>query len=143
MIALDTNILVHARRREMPHHARAYQLLKDLAEGDAPWALFWPCVYEFLRVVTHPRVFAPPTPIEQALDGVEALMASPSVVLLGEGSAHRGHLRRVVLDGKATGNLVFDAHIAALAIEHGVRVLLTTDRDFGRFSGLTVEDPFA
>jgi len=142
MIALDTNILVYARRRESPHHAAALKLLKKLAEGDEPWALAWPCIYEFLRVVTHRRVFDPPTSLESALCDVESLLESPSLVLLGEGPSHAGHMRRVLLSGRVAGNLVHDAHIAALAIEHGVREFWTTDRDFDRFSNLTSRNPF-
>ena len=123
--------------------AGARTLLRRLAEGDTPWALPWPCVYEFLRVVTHPRVFAPPTDLDTALEDLESLLASPSLVLLGEGPAHLGHLRRSVTDGRTTGNLVHDAHIAALVLEHGAHELWTTDRDFGRFTGLTIKDPFA
>jgi toxin-antitoxin system PIN domain toxin len=143
VIAVDTNILVYARREELPQHRKARALLAQLAEGDAPWALPWPCVYEFLRVVTHPRVFDPPTDLGVALEDLESLLGSPSLVLLGEGPAHGGHLRRVVTEGRATGNLVHDAHIAALIVEHGARELLTTDRDFARFPGIRVRDPFA
>jgi uncharacterized protein len=142
VIALDTNLLVHARREETEHHAAAALLLGSLAEGDEPWALPWPCVCEFLRVVSHPRVFNPPTPMARALEDVESLLASPSVVLLGEGPAHFTHLRRLAA-GNVTGNLVHDAHIAALAVEHGVTELLTLDRDFSRFSGLRCRNPFA
>lgn len=141
MIALDTNLLVYARRAELPEHRAARALLTRLAEGDEPWALAWPCVYEFLRVVTHPRVFDPPTPLARALDDLESLLASPSLVLLGEGPAHAGHLRRMVEGGGATGNLVHDAHIAALAVEHGVGELWTADRDFARFPGLRIRNP--
>ena len=143
MIALDTNILLHARRQELPHHRAAAALLRGLAEGEVPWALPWPCVYEFLRVVTHPRVFAPPTPAGAALDDLDSLLASPSLIMLGEGPAHRAHLRRAVESGRVAGNLVHDAHIAALCVEHGVTELLTIDRDFARFPGLQSRDPFS
>lgn len=142
MIALDTNILLHARRRELAHHAAAARLLRELAEGDAPWALPWPCVYEYLRVVTHPRVFKPPTPIGDALEDLEGLLESPSLVLLGEGPGHAGHLLRTLADDAATGNLLHDAHIAALVQEHGVRELLTLDRDFARFPAVRARNPF-
>jgi hypothetical protein len=143
VIALDTNLLVDARREELPEHRAAVALLTRLAEGDEPWALAWPCVYEFLRVVTHPRVFNPPTPVERALDDLESLLASPSLVMIGEGPAHAGHLRRMVEGGGAVGNLVHDAHIAALAVEHGVTELWTADRDFARFPGLRIRNPIA
>lgn len=142
MIALDTNILVYARRQEAPHHREALRLLTELAEGAAPWALPWPCVYEFLRVVTHHRLFQPPTPLEAALEDLESLLDSPSLTLLGEGPSHTAHFRETVLAGDAVGNLVHDAHIAALLREHGVRELLTLDRDFARFPGLRVRNPF-
>ena len=143
MIAVDTNILVYARRVEAPHHNRALALLTELAQGELPWALPWPCVYEFLRVVTHPRVFDPPTDIDAALEDIGSLLESPSVVLLGEGPTHAAHLRRSVLDGRTAGNLVYDAHIAALCIEHGVRELLTADRDMTRFAALRIKNPFS
>lgn len=143
MIALDTNILVYARRQETPHHLKARELLEGFAEGRQPWALAWPCVYEFLRVITHPRVFDPPTELAPALADLESLLDSPSLVMLGEGPAHLGFLRQAVMSGRTTGNLIHDAHIVALLLENGVREIWTADRDFARFSGLRVVDPFA
>ena len=141
MIALDTNLLVYARREEVTQHREARRLLESLAHGDEPWALPWPCVYEFLRVITHPRVFDPPTDLDRALEDLESLLASPSLVMLGEGPAHASHLRHMVDGGRTTGNLVHDAHIAALALEHGVREIWTLDRDFARFPGLRTRNP--
>jgi uncharacterized protein len=141
VIAVDTNILVYARRGESAHHQAAARLLRELAEGQAAWALPWPCVYEFLRVVTHPRVFDPPTDLDAAVEDLLSLLGSPSLTLLGEGPDHPSHLRRAVRAGRAAGNLAHDAHIAALAFEHGVRELWTTDRDFARFPGLTIRNP--
>jgi predicted nucleic acid-binding protein len=77
-----------------------------------------------------------------ALEDLDSLLASPSLMLLGEGPAHAGHLRRLVAKAGVVGNLVHDAHIAALALEHGVRELLTLDRDFARFSDLRARNPF-
>jgi toxin-antitoxin system PIN domain toxin len=143
MIALDTHVLVYALRAETPFHTRARKLLGDLARGKKPWALAWPCIYEFLRVVTHPRVFLPPTPVDIALADLQILLDSPSLSMLGEGPSHWKQLRTMVIDGVARGNLVYDAHIAALLSEHGVTEFLTSDRDFTRFPGLRVRNPFA
>ncbi len=142
MIALDTNVLVYARRREAPHHAKAKALLHRLANGDEPWAIPWPCIYEYLRVVTHPKVFDPPTDLEAALAGLESLLDSPTLVLLGEGPSHRAQMARLARAGSVSGNLVHDAHIAALVVEHGVSELWTADRDFARFGGVRARDPF-
>ena len=142
MIALDTNVLVAARREELAHHAQARRLLARLASGEDPWALPWPCVYEFLRVVTHRRVFRPLTPLARAVEDVVHLLAAPSLVMLGEGTAHAAHLERQVLAGEAAGNLACDAHIAALCIEHGVTELWTLDRGLARFPGLKIANPF-
>ena len=142
MIALDTNVLVYARRSEAPHHERAHKLLASLAEGEEPWALPWPCVYEYVRVVTHPRVFDPPSDLGKVLDDLASLLESPSLSLLGEGPTHLAWFFEVVGDGAAAGNLAHDAHIAALCREHGVRELWSADRDFRRFVGLQARDPF-
>ena len=141
MIAVDTNILVYARREETPFHKRAKAILENLALGDRPWALPWPCIYEFLRVVTHPRVFDPPSDPELVIEGLQSLFRSPSLVLLGEGPSHMGSMKQAILSSRSSGNLVHDAHIAALLLEHGVDELWTHDRDFGRFPGLRVRFP--
>lgn len=132
-----------ARREETPFHRDAVRLLREFATGSEPWAIPWPCIYEFLRVVTDPRVFDPPTPLDAALEDLGRLLESPSLSLLGEGPAHPSHLTRTLRTGEVSGNLVHDGHIAALCIEHGVRVLLTADRDFTRFAPLKVRNPFA
>lgn len=142
MIAIDTNFLVYARRIESIYHTEAKRLLAELSEDLRPWAIPWPCVYEFLRVVTHPRVFKPPTQLARALEDLDQLLDSPAITLLGEGPSHRAHLRNMVTAGRATGNIAHDAHIAALLREHGVREFWTTDKDFHRFPGIAVRNPF-
>lgn len=141
MRAVDTNVLVYAEIVSSTHHETARRLLGELAEGVVPWAIPWPCVYEFLRVVTHARVFSPPMPAALALEDLRRILASPTLVMLGETERHAEILQRVVRESGATGNLLHDAHIAALCIEHGVSELLTGDRDFGRFS-LRISNPF-
>jgi toxin-antitoxin system PIN domain toxin len=142
MRAVDTSVLVYAEMTTSRHHAAARRLLGALAEGARPWAIPWPCLYEFLRVVTHPRVFHPPAPLEIALADVSNLLASPSLVLLSETPRHADIMAGVLAHSGTVGNLVHDAHIAALCLEHGVSELLTGDRDFARFPGLRVEHPF-
>ncbi|HET8648154.1 MAG TPA: TA system VapC family ribonuclease toxin [Vicinamibacteria bacterium] len=141
MIAIDTNVLVYAHREDSPWHERAYESIARLAEGRAPWAIPWPCLHEFLAIVTHPRIYAPPTPLDQAIDQVEAWSEAPALVLLGEGADYWPALRRALEAGRITGGQVHDARVAALCAYHGVRELWTADRDFGRFPGLTVRNP--
>lgn len=143
MQAVDTNVLVCAEVVSSRFHDRAQKLLQSLAEGSAPWAIPWPCVYEFLRVVTHPRVFHPPVPLDLALKDLRELLDSPSLMLLSETERHPAILESVIRQANTTGNQTHDAHIVALCIEHGVSEVLTGDRDFTRFKGLHAVDPFA
>jgi toxin-antitoxin system PIN domain toxin len=142
MRAVDTNVLVFAQIDSAAEHDVARELLTQLAEDPTPWAIPWPCVYEFLRVVTHPRVFNPPVPMARAMATVRTLLASPTLVMLGESPRHLETMERVLNDSAATGNLVHDAHIAALCIENGVSELFTGDRDFARFPEVRVTNPF-
>jgi len=141
MIALDTNILVYAHRRDSAFHVPALETLARLGNGTAHWAIPWPCVHEFLSVVTHPRIYLPPTPIETALDFLENWLQSKSLFLLSEGDTHFGQLSRLAREAKLAGPRVHDARIAALCIAHAVEVLLTADRDFSRFPALKTRNP--
>ena len=141
MIAVDTNLLVYAHREDSPWHKAAYACIAKLAEGRAAWAIPWPCVHEFLAIVTHQRIFSPPTPLDTALNQVEAWLESPSVVLLAELEGYWLELRTIVTAGLVTGPQVHDARVAALCQLHGVRQLWTADRDFSRFAGLAVRNP--
>jgi toxin-antitoxin system PIN domain toxin len=135
VIAVDTNVLVYAHREELRQHRRARQRLVALAEGAARWAIPVFCLGEFMRVVTHPRVFDPPFTAEEACDAVERVLASPSLQVLLPGSRFWTLFRDAVREADATGNLVYDAQIVALCRESGVGTLLTEDRDFHRFPG--------
>jgi uncharacterized protein len=139
--AVDTNVLVYSEIVSSTHHSAARLVLTKLAEGRVPWAIPWPCVYEFLRVVTHPRVFSPPVPLALALEDLDQILASPTLVLLAETERHAEVMATLVRESGVTGNLLHDAHIAALCIEHGISELVTGDRDFSRFP-LRVADPF-
>ena len=142
MRAVDTNVLIYAEMTTSQHHAAARELLRELAEDARPWAIPWPCVYEYLRVVTHPRVYHPPAPLRVALADLRAILASPSIVLLSETARHVEVMASVLEASGVAGNLIHDAHIAALCLEHGVSELLTGDRDFARFPSLRVSHPF-
>ena len=141
MIAVDTNILVYAHREDTPFHDAASKRIADLAEGSATWSIPWPCVHEFLAIVTHPRIYAPPTPLPRALDQVDAWLESPTLVLLAESNDHWPALRALLVGGRIAGAQVHDARIVALCRQHGVRELWSADRDFNRFAGLTVVNP--
>ena len=141
MIALDTNLLVYAHREDAAGHVAAYRCIAALAEGQAQWAIPWPCVHEFLAIVTHPRIYAPPTPLARALEQLEAWHESPGLVLLAESNGYWEHLRRALEKGGVAGPRVHDARIAALCRHHGVEELWTADRDFEGFPGLRVRNP--
>jgi toxin-antitoxin system PIN domain toxin len=141
VIAIDTNILVYAHREDASWHEPAYARVVELAEGRSPWAIPWPCIHEFLSIVTHPRIFAPPTPMSAAIDQVEAWCEAPTLALLGESGTYWVELRGLLEAGKIVGPQVHDARIAALCIQHGVRELWSADRDFGRYPSLTVINP--
>jgi hypothetical protein len=141
VIAVDTNILVYAHREDSPFHDAAFRRVAELAEGPAIWAVPWPCLHEFLAIVTHPRIYAPPTPLARALDQVDAWLQSPTLALLTESAEHWRTLRALIAGGRIAGPQVHDARVAALCREHGVRELWSADRDFSRFAGLTVLNP--
>lgn len=132
MNAVDTNVLIYAHRAEMPLHDVGVARLTELAEGDAPWGIPIFCVGEFVRVVTHARVFVPPTTLVQALAFIGALAESPSMRFLAPDAEYWSLFSTIATAANATGNLAFDAQIAAVCVAHGAR-LITADRDFSRF----------
>lgn len=141
MIAVDTNILVYAHRRDSPHYHSAAAAIERLAEGLAPWGIPWPCVHEFLSVATNGRIFKVPSPPDIALRQVETWMESPSLRLLGEPAGYWSELRTTFLGGKLTGAQAHDARIHAICRASGVRELWSADRDFSRMHGLRLVNP--
>ena len=107
------------------------------------WAVPWPCIHEFLAIVTHERIYSPPSPLERASEQVQAWLESPSVVLLAEGDGYWSTLAQLLAKAKVTGPRVHDARIAALCISSSVRELLSADRDFSRFGSLRTRNPLA
>lgn len=141
MIAVDTNVLVYAHRRDAPFHDAAARSLRILAESRDPWAIPWPCIHEFLAIVTHPRIYAPPSTLRQALDQLRAWRESSRLQLLSEDDAYFATLDDLLTSGRISGAAVHDARIAALCLRNRVDVLWTADRDFGRFPTLRVANP--
>jgi uncharacterized protein len=141
VIAVDTNILIYAHRRASPFYEVAFKRLIELSQGAAPWGIPWPCLHEFLNIATHPRVFRPPTSLEQALEQIDIWLESPSLTLLTESPTHWATLRSLLVDGGIVGPRVHDARIMALCLQHGVREFWSLDRDFSRFPGVKVVNP--
>ena len=143
MIAVDTNLLVYAHRRESPIGDAANALMVELAEGDRAWAIPWPCCYEFLSVVTNRRIWKDhATTPTRAWRQFEVWTASPSNRMIGETKEFAGILHRFVDRPHVVGGIVHDARIAALCVAHGVEALLTRDRDFSLFPELRTRNPF-
>lgn len=143
MIAVDTNVLVAFHRLEYSHHAAAVNAVTFLAEGEKPWGIPWPCVHEFVAIVTNSRIFIEPTTLTDAITVLDALMESPVIRLLREGPGYWNIARSLLLKSKVTGGRVHDARIAAICLEHRVDCLWTADRDFSRFPELKCHNPLA
>ena len=144
MIAVDTNLLVYAHRREARAYETAYKVLRELSEGERVWAIPWPCCYEFLSVVTNRRIWRESaTPPERAWAQLEAWTSSPSNQLIGETDDFLKVLKGFVQRPRVRGAVIHDARVAAICIAHGVEMLLTRDRDFSLFPELPTRDPIA
>ena len=142
MIGLDTNVLVYAADEFTSEHERCRELLSGASEQDAEQlCLTWSVIYEFFRVVTHPKYFRTPWSTREAWDFVQRLADAPHVTVLCPGPAHAAAAERMLAAPGVRGNLVHDAHIAAVLVEHGVRRIYTRDQDFRRFPGIEVVDP--
>ena len=143
MIAVDTNVLVYAHRREARVGDQAHRIMAGLAGGDQPWAIPWPCCFEFLSVVTNRRLWkdAATTPGHAWLQ-FRAWTESPSNLLIGETTNFSAILGKFVDRPHVVGGNVHDARIAAICVAHGIDELLTRDRDFSLFPELRTRDPF-
>ncbi len=140
MLLADVNILVYAHREDAPDHARFRDWLLGVLEGDEAYAVSDLVLSGCLRVVTHPRVFDPPSPLEDALAFVEVVRSQPHAVPVSPGPRHWGIFVRLCREAGVKGTLVADAYLAALAIEAGAE-WVTTDRDYARFPGLRWRHP--
>ena len=141
MIAVDTNILVYAHRRDSLWHDGASRLLQGLAQGKTSWAVAWHCLHEFISVVTNKRIYQPASTQDEALNQIDLWMQSPSLQLLSEQPGYWNDLKAIVKPAQVSGPQIYDARIAALCLHHGVRELWTADRDFQKFPALKTRNP--
>ena len=142
MLLIDHNVLVYVHREDAPNHQGYFDWFNDLAHSDQPFAIPDLVFSGFLRVVTHPRVFSPPSHISAALAFSNDIRSQPNCVSISAGPRHWDIFTRLCQEADARGNLVPDAYLAALAIESGSE-FATTDRDFNRFPGLRLVHPLA
>ena len=142
MFVVDTNILVYAADEDSPFHDRCRGIVDDWRSQTSAWYLTWEIVYEFLRVITHPRVFRSPWIVNDAWNFVEAILASPSLGILVAEERHTDVAAEVIKGMPSlSGNLLYDAQTAILMREHGIKRIYTRDTDFFRFSFLEPIDP--
>lgn len=140
MLLIDVNVLVYAHRKDAPNHRSYRRWLEQCLGSDQAYGMAEAVLAGFLRVVTHPRIFAPPSPLETALRFASELRSQPNCVLLAPGPRHWEVFVRLCRAAGVKGNLIPDAYLAALAIESGSE-WITTDRDYSRFPGLRWRHP--
>jgi toxin-antitoxin system PIN domain toxin len=141
VIAVDSNLLVYAHREESSFHEAARDLIDSLRHQTGPWAIPWPCVHEFIAIVTHPKIYHPPSSLPHAFAAVESWQAGGNLDFLAESPGYLDKLRQVALAARISGPRIHDARIAALCLHHGVRELWSADRDFSAFPQLKIRNP--
>jgi toxin-antitoxin system PIN domain toxin len=138
----DVNVLLYASDTASPVHSQARRFVEHAAAGGDLWCLAWPTLMSYLRIATHPRIFAAPLTPAEALGNIEALAGLPHVRVLSEEQGFLDVYRDVTRSFPVRGNLVPDAHLASLLRQNGVRTLFTRDGDFRKFAFLDIRDPF-
>ena len=141
--SLDVNVLLYASDRSSDRHSQARSFLEARAAGPEILCLTWPTLMSYLRIATHPRIFSAPLSPDEAFGNIAALLALPHVRPLSELNGFLDAYKFVSGEMPVRGNLVPDAHIAAILFQHGVRALYSSDRDFRKFQWLDLRDPFA
>jgi len=141
--SLDVNVLLYASDRSSDRHPQARRFLEARAAGPEILCLTWPTLMAYLRIATHPRIFSAPFSPDEAIGNIAALLALPHVRPLSELNGFLDAYKLVSGEMPVRGNLVPDAHIAAILFQHGVRTLYSSDRDFRKFQSLDLRDPFA
>jgi hypothetical protein len=139
---VDVNVLLYASDTTSRYHARARALVEGIFGGPDIAYLFWPTIVGFLRLATHPAVFSEPLSVQEAVGDMDRMLSLQHIKSPGEGETFWHRYRAVAADAVPSGNLASDAHVVALMRENGVRTIWTHDRDFRRFPGIEVRDPF-
>ena len=142
MVLVDVNLLILATASRMPNHARAKAWLDGLLQGDEPVGLPWAVLVGFVRITTNPRAMTHPFPLDDALGQVDEWLALAGVQVLHPTGEHARHFAELCRAASAVGNLVSDAHLAALAVEHDCEPA-SNDSDFARFPGVRWFNPLA
>jgi len=142
VILVDANLLIYAHVDSFPQHLKSRRWLDDHLNGTAPVGLPWPSMLAFVRLVTNPRIFQRPESIEDAWQQIEEWLGCSPVWIPQPTEHHREVLKKLIVNRGIRANLIPDAHLAALAIEHGL-ILCSSDGDFGRFEGLRWQNPIS
>ena len=142
MILVDANLLLYAEDSLSHFHEPACQWWDQQLSGSGTVCLCWQVINAFIRISTHPKLFRTPLSLEEANATVNGWMQQPCLRLIHATDEHWFYLQKMLISSQARGNLVSDAHLAALAMEHGC-VLCSTDKDFALFEGLSWENPVA
>ncbi len=142
MILVDANLLIYAVDRDSPHHTPARRWFEEALSGSGPVGIAWIAAFAFVRITTHPGVMRKPLSAENAIGYVDGWLRHPLVRLIWPGEQHWPILRNLLMASGTAGNLTSDAHLAALAIEHGCTIA-SADNDFRRFAGVTHINPLA
>ena len=140
MILVDANLLLYAEDSRSPFHAAARKWWDAQLSGSSPICLCWPVLCAFLRIATNHRIYERPLTLDEAIHRVQSWLDQPTVRVVYPTERHWQFFRELLSLGKATANLVADAHLAALAMEHGCQ-LISTDADFARFPKLAWRNP--
>lgn len=142
MILVDVNVLLYAHREESREHEAYRDWLKATLNGEAAYGMSELVLSGFTRIITNPKVFRTPTPLDRAIEAVNVLRVQPTCILVSPGPMHWDIFVRLCRETGAKGGHVADAYLAALAIESGAE-WITTDRDFSRFPGLRWRHPLS
>jgi len=141
--SLDVNVLLYASDQSSDRHASARRFLDKCVTGPEIVCIAWPTLMSYVRIATHPRIFAAPLSAEEALANISAIAALPHVRTISELDGFLDAYRHVTGNMAVRGNLVPDAHLATILFQNGVRVLYSNDRDFLKFATIDLRDPFA